>query len=224
MTPEEHHRILDEFNELRRSMHERAEARRAGWQAGRIDLGGIGGCAGIGDPTLRESYLTAARELFDMNRDHLLQVALPILFLQRHALEIALKDSIRTVAHYHHLACSHPGPKPDAPRSHSLKRLLRCLVQWLAPEEGDETFALVEQLVGRFHKLDPRGIYLRYRDDAEPVSFDLGESQRDLEELFKRLFARPHSTEDPLGWITDYQELTHELGVREHLDGEAGAA
>jgi hypothetical protein len=221
MTPEERRRRCEE---LGRSVHERAEAERAEWEAGRIRLGGDGRFAGIGDPILRESYLTAACELLEKNRGGLRQVAIPTLFLQRHALEVALKDSIRTVAYYHHFACRHPGPEPDAPRDHDLERLLRCLVLWLAPEEGDETITLVEHVVGRFHKLDPRSTYLRYRNNAKPVTFDLNESQRDLEEVFKRLFARPRGTDDPVGWITEYEELTHELCVREHLDGEAGAA
>lgn len=36
-------------------------------------------------------------DLLHKNRDHLRQFALPIFFLQRHALELALKPSIKAV-------------------------------------------------------------------------------------------------------------------------------
>jgi hypothetical protein len=63
----------------------------------------------------------------------------------------------------------------------------------------------------------------RYRDDALPDALDLGESQSKLEDLFTRLFARPRDAEALFGWITEYEELTHELGVQEYLDSEEAA-
>jgi hypothetical protein len=169
---------------------------------------------GIGDPILRESYLTAARELLDKNRDHLLQVALPILFLQRHALELALKHSVRVLVGFRQVTL-----EPKSLRRHNLKHLLRDFKKHLADDQPDkEALALMESLVARFHRIDRPGTWARYRDDAEPVSLDLGEHQRELEELFRRLFARPRGDED-LGWIAEYEEA----GLREYLDGEEAA-
>lgn len=214
------------FEEFLRSMLERAEERRAEWDRGEIRLEGRGErFTGIGDPILRDSYVDAARALLDGNREHLLQVAVPILFLQRHALEVALKDAIRIVAYHYKTACHHPGPEPEAPRSHNLKRLLRCLEEWLQPaEDRAETVALLARLVERFHKLDPRGTYLRYQDSDKAVAFDLEESQRELEDTFQRLFARPRDAEAQYGWITEYEELSHELTLREYFAGEGEVA
>jgi hypothetical protein len=200
-----------------RSERERTEARHAEWAAGRIELGGFDVFAGVGDPILRDSYLAAARELLDKNRGNLLKVAVPILFLQRHSLEVALKDSIRIVAYYHYFAHKYRGPEPEAPRTHNLKKLLRCLIQWSDPSELKDTLNIVKRLVERFHKLDPGGTYLRYRDDARPVKFDLDESQRELRAMFKHYFSRDS---EALGWITSYEEEIQSLAVREYLERE----
>ena len=81
--------------------------------------------------------------------------------------------------------------------------------------------------LGFIARLDPSHALaeraLRYRSNAAPVKFDLNESKRDLEEVFWRLFARPRGGEDALGWITEYEELTNELAVREDLAGEEAA-
>jgi len=212
------------FEEFRRSMRERAEERRAEWAAGRVRLGGVGDFAGIGDPILRESYLDAARELLDQNRGQLLRVALPILFLQRHALELALKHSVRVLVQFREASGVHTAPEPKSLRRHHLKRLLRDLRRLLLYDELDgDVLALMESLVERLHRLDRPGTWARYRDDASPVLLDLGGLQRDLDDVFKRLFARPRDVKTPFGWITEYEELTHELGVREYLDGEGAA-
>lgn len=214
-------RRLDEF---RRSMRERAVERRAEWNAGRVRLGGVGDFAGMGDPILRESYLAAASELLDQNRGQLLRVALPILFLQRHALELALKHSVRVLVGFRQIAGDHAAEEPRSLGRHHLKRLLRDFKRLLVDDERDEdALALMESLVARFHRLDCSGTWARYRDDAAPVLLDLDESQRELEDVFRRLFARPRDVDAPLGWITEYEELSHELGVREYLEGEDAA-
>ncbi|MEZ4495148.1 MAG: hypothetical protein R3C29_17765 [Dehalococcoidia bacterium] len=71
--------------------------------AGSVRLGGTGIFAGINDPDLGESFLDAARELLDGNRDRLRRFALPIFFLQRHALELALKQAINAVLAERHI-------------------------------------------------------------------------------------------------------------------------
>jgi hypothetical protein len=221
MTPEEQRHMFEKF---RRSKRERAEQRRAEWDAGRVHLGGVGDFAGIGDPILRESYLTAARELLDKNRGHLLQVALPILFLQRHALELALKHAVRVLVGFHEIT-----EEPESLGRHHLKRLLRDFKRLLGPDDGEgETLTFMESLIARFHKLDRTrkwgpGEWVRYRDDALPAPLDLGELQCDLDDLFKRLFARPRDVDAPFGWITGYEDEMHARGVQEYLDGEEAA-
>ena len=82
---------------------------------------------------------------------------------------------------------------------------------------------MVDRLVRRFHRLDPSSTYLRYRGDARPVSFDLDESQRELEDVFQRLFARPQDVEASLGRITAFEEQSHALAVREYVADEERA-
>lgn len=228
MNPSKRRRRLDD---LKCSMRERVEAERAEWNAGRVRLGGTHRIfAGIGDPTLRESYLDAARELLDKNRGQLRQVALPILFLQRHGLELALKHSVRVLVGFRKAEGDRTAEEPKSLRRHHLKHLFRDFKRLLGTDAVDaESFALMESLVARYHRLDRSrkcgpGEWVRYREDAAPVLLDLGDLRRDLDELFKRLFARPRDTETPFGWITEYEELTHALGVWEYLDGEAEAA
>lgn len=246
MTPEERRRRFEEF---RRSILERAERQRAEWNAGRVHLGSareLDGAhelgtdkpfAGISDPILRDSYLTAARELLDKNRGNLLQVALPILFLQRHALEVALKDSARVLLRFREAMgrCTMREPKALR-REHSLEKMFRIFDRLLGEDERDrETMSLIESLAEQFDHFDRPDLKgedgrrkyspstrARYRDDALPDVLDLEEVQRGLENVFMSLFARPRRKDD-LGWITEYEELTHELGVREHLDGEEAA-
>lgn len=208
---------------FRRDMRARADERRAEWVVGLVRLGGTHRTfAGISDPVLRSSYLDSARHLLDNNRDRLPQFALPIFFLQRHALELGLKHAIKTVAYYHHVACGCPGPEPDAPRHHDLKKLLRHLKEWLRPEAADETVALIQRLVQRFHKLDAGSTWSRFRDDTKPVQLDLDTARDELEEMFKRLFADPTDLDEPVGWIVEYAYLTGELLTRDHLaDGES---
>lgn len=71
--------------------------------AGRVRLGGVGIFAGINDPDLGQSYLDAARDLLERNRDRVRQYALPIFFLLRHALELALKQAINAVLSEEHI-------------------------------------------------------------------------------------------------------------------------
>ena len=209
---------------FRRDMQARAKARRAEWAAGIVQLGGTGPFAGIGDPVLRSSYLESARSLLDNHQDRLPHVALPIFFLQRHALELALKYAIQTVARYHHLACRCPGPQPDALRLHDLKKLASRFEEWLEPGEGDKTVALMQLLVGRFHQLDAGGTWARYRDDAGPARLDLRTTQGDLEDLFERLFADPADVSAPVGTVVEYAYLTGELVRGEHDGKEAESA
>lgn len=236
MTPEERRGRVEEF---KRSMRERAKAQRAEWNAGIVRFGGEGKFAGIGDPILHESYLTAARELLNQNRGHLRQVAIPILFLQRHALELALKHSIRVLIRFREVAGSCAIKEPKAlRREHHLERLFRIFDGLLGEEERDrETLALMESLAEEFDRFDKPDIKeekdrpkygpstrARYREDTLPDVLDLSDAQRDLDDVFQRLFARPRDAEAPFGWIAEYEELTHDLGLREYLDGEAEAA
>ncbi|MEQ1728686.1 MAG: hypothetical protein ABL982_09915 [Vicinamibacterales bacterium] len=119
------------------------------------------------------------------------------------------------------------GPLPR--RVHHLKHLLRDFKQILHTDAEDaESVALMESLVARFHRFDRTrkwgpSVWVRYRDDAAPVLLDLGDLRRDLDEMFKRLFARPRDADAAFGWITEYEELTHDLGVREYLENEDAA-
>lgn len=221
MSAKERSSLVGEF---RRGMLARGEVRRAEWAVGLVRLGGVGDFAGISDPILRSSYLDSARNLLDNNRDRLSQFALPIFFLQRHALELALKHATKTVAYYHHVACRCPGPEPDALRHHDLQKLLRHLVKWLRPKAEDETIALIQGLVLRFHKLDAGGTWSRYRNDTRPRQLELDTAQRELEEMFERLFADPTNVDAPVGVIVEYAYLTGELLSRECLaDGDSSA-
>jgi hypothetical protein len=58
---------------------------------------GIARFGGWGRPTYSMSYALAARRLFDAAGDQLDELAIPCFYLQRHALELALKDLLSLV-------------------------------------------------------------------------------------------------------------------------------
>jgi len=202
--------------ELKRSMQERSERRRAEWAAGRVSLGGEGMFAGINDPVLRESYRDAARDLLDRNRHRLVQLALPIFFLQRHALELAIKKAILTVEEHIYLAMRRAGSPPKAPRGHDLAELLSKLKEALTrADDARQDFGTLPTLVQRLHALDEEGTWARYRDDNVRAELDLEAAQSDLEHVFRDLFAHGRTSDAAFGWVTEYAYLTHEFIARE---------
>lgn len=209
------------MDEFRRSMRQRAEERQAEWAAGRVSLGGDGIFAGIGDPVLRDSYLDAARDLLDRNRDQLPQFALPIFFLQRHALELALKEAIDTVVSFEHETRRRPGPHPDPAWGHDLAELFEQLNRSLA-STGDPLpdLSRVCALVERFHDLDDRSTWARYRRDHARAELDLSAAQQDLDEVFRDLFAHHEDPDAPFGWVTEYGVALHDFITREEMEPE----
>ena len=189
---------------------------RDDWAAGRVRLGGIGIFAGINDPDLGESYLDAARDLLDRNRERLRQFALPIFFLQRHALELALKQAISTVLAHDHITQRRPGKPPEPKKTHDLTKLLKVIRTAL----GGSSFNLgkLPGLVDRFHALDEGSTWARYRHDHNPAELDLGGAQRDLDDLYEYMFAHPMTGEGDLGWVIEYGYLINEFLTREEMD------
>lgn len=204
--------------ELKRSMREQSERRRAEWAAGRVSLGGVGRFAGINDPVLRDSYRDAARDLLDRNRHRLVEFALPIFFLQRHALELTLKDAISTIEEHTYLAANRAGARPKAPWGHDLAELLNKLKAALASEnDARQDLGTLPTLVQRLHAQDEEGTWARYRDDNARAELDLEAAQSDLEQVFRDLFAHDNAPDSEFGWITEYAYLIHEMIVREEL-------
>ena len=181
--------------------------------SGRVRLGGTGIFAGINDPDLGQSYLDAARDLLDRNRDRLRQVALPIFFLQRHALELALKQAINAVLAERHITQRRSGEPPKAQRIHDLPELLEHLR--VALGESSLNLGRLPALVERFDARDEGGTWARYRTDHDPAELDLDRAQQDLDDLYEHMFAHPTSGEGEYGWVIEIgwvinEFLTHE--------------
>lgn len=169
--------------------------------AGLVRLGGVGIFAGINDPDLGQSYLDAARDLLDRNRDQLRQFALPIFFLQRHALELALKQAINAVLAEQHISHRRTGDAPEAERIHVLPDLLEHLRSALGESSID--LGKLPALVERFDARDEGGTWARYRSNHDPAELDLGGAQQDLDDLYEHMFAHPTRGEGEFGWVTD---------------------
>lgn len=196
-------------------MHEAAQRTRAQWAAGQVSLGGEGIFAGINDPDLGESYLDAARDLLDRNRERLRQFALPIFFLQRHALELALKQAIGTVMAHDHITERRPGEPPEPKWIHDLSKLLAELKRALGTAKID--LGKLSGLVDRFHALDEGGTWARYRHDHNPAELDLGGAQRDLDDLYEDMFAHPTNGEGEFGWVVEYGYEINDFLTREEF-------
>lgn len=188
---------------------------REDWAAGRVRLGGVGIFAGINDPDLGESYLDAARDLLDRNRDRLRQFALPIFFLQRHALELALKQATNTVLSEEHVTKRRPGKPSEAEKIHVLPKLLEQLRTALGASSLD--LGKLPDLVDRFHARDEGGTWARYRSNHDPAELDLGGAQRDLDDLYEYMFAHPMNGEGELGWVIEIGYVINEFLTREEL-------
>jgi len=185
------------------------------WAAGRVRLGGTGIFAGINDPDLGQSYLDAARDLLDRNRDRLRQFALPIFFLQRHALELALKQAINAVLAESHILERRRGEPPVAKKTHNLKKLLSRLTSALGSASLD--LGKLPALVERFHARDEGGTWARYRKDHDPAELDLGGAQRDLDDLYQYMFAHPTRGEGEFGWVVETGYVINDFLTREEL-------
>jgi len=160
------------------------------------------------EPNLGLSYLFAARHVLEgAERERRLnEVALPAAYLQRHALEVALKDTIGTAfaikrdEGWLEGLKRDPKARPASPReipfTHDLKRLLGILREALAAIGfGDvpaQIVALAERL-GAVEQFEPtRFRYLTLKGGArsfpEPVLLLVGETQDLLEALFEGVF------------------------------------
>jgi hypothetical protein len=182
---------------------------REEWAAGRVRLGGVGIFAGINDPDLGESYLDAARDLLDRNRERLRQFALPIFFLQRHALELALKQAISTVLAHDHITERKSGKPPEPDWTHDLSKLFAELKRVLGTSSLD--FGKLPGLVDRFHAFDEGGTWARYRSDHNPAELD-------QDDLYEHMFAHPTTGEGESGWVIEYGYLINEFLSREEMD------
>ena len=197
------------LKELRHSIRDKAKATRKDWAAGLVRLGGAGIFAGINDPDLGDSYLSAARSLLDRNRDRLRQFALPVFFLQRHALELALKQAIGIVLTHEHITQRQQGKSPEAKQIHVLPELLSDLRVALGNSSLD--LGTLPALVEKFHALDEGGTWARYRSDHNPAELDLGGAQRDLDGLYEYMFASPTDRDCDSGWVIRYGYLIDEF-------------
>ena len=104
-------------------------------------------------------------------RDYL---AVPAMFLCRHAVETALKDLLGYALSYH-------GKARDIPRIHNLEVLWNAtkpLLECLKPSPEDRTIDHVESLLLQLHQVDPSSTGLRYQDSGkdnlptEPFALD----------------------------------------------------
>lgn len=175
--------------------------------AGHVRLGGAGIFAGINDPDLGQSYLDAARDLLDRNRDRLRQFALPIFFLQRHVLELALKQAINAVLAESHILEIRWGEPPVAKNTHNLKKLLSRLTSALGSASLD--LGKLLDLVDRFHARDEGDDWARYRKDHDPAELDLCGAQR--------VFAHPTRGKGKFRGVVEIGYVIDDFLTREDL-------
>lgn len=165
---------------------------------------------------LRDAYREAARDLLDRNRHRLWDLALPIFFLQRHALELVLKDAISTIDEYVYLAKDRAGARPEPPFGHDLADLLTQLRGALAQADDiRQDLSTLPALVERFHMQDERSTWARYLADHRRADLDLATAQIELELADTDLFSMENTPGRSLGWVTEYAYRIHDFLVRE---------
>ena len=194
----------------------------------------------LGQPAIDLSYLLAARFAIESSvaHDRVNDTAPPVAFLQRHALELALKRTLascRSVAWWRSWAklleddptCDPPPAPKDPPNKHYLVLLAERLIAEL-PAVG---FALPASVLDMARELDARdagGVerfrYLTVNTKSGPQqsfpekeALTLGETQVRLEGLWRECFIFEHR--DLKGPATLTEDLTHAyLGETDHHD------
>lgn len=189
----------------------------------------------LAQPNLALSYLLAARQVIEAGqRDQRSnEVALPVAYLQRHALEVAIKHVLGVVfgikASEDWLEALRQDPNADAenakevPFTHDFKELLSELKRWLAAINfGDPPQEVVDAAyrLGAAEQFEPtRFRYLTKRGGARSfpteIVLPIGETQALLEELFKNVFEYRETHSDEENLVTS---LTHYwMGLDEQI-------
>jgi HEPN domain-containing protein len=122
-------------------------------------------------------YLDAARAIDSSLEPHSPQrdyLAVPAMFLCRHAVELTLKDLLDSALRYH-------DDSRTVPRTHNLQHLweiAKPLLECLRPSSDDRTIEHAEILLLQLHAVDPSSTSLRYQDrndralPTEPFALD----------------------------------------------------
>jgi hypothetical protein len=191
---------------------------------GKAKIGGI-----AQRPNLSLSYLLAARHVIESAQPHLSEVALPTAYLQRHAVEIELKDILstaRSIAQddaWFELLRTNEQAEPPAvnpvPPDHNLLRLLKDAqeaVNAIGLNPLPMALAVMSTTLTTLEKSDPtRMRYLRSRkgDNQFPSSevLPIVEHQNELEALFADLVFVAGKPDDPnqnygtrLAWACEF--------------------
>lgn len=160
-----------------------------------------------GQPNLGLAYLLAARHVIaeGEREQRLREVALPVAFLQRHAMELALKDLLETayeiqrdrgwLAALQQDSDAEPGVRKTAPFKHDfkkLRKLVRGALKAIGFDLPDDIDAMTMKL-GTVEMFDPsRFRYLTGADGEksfpESEVLHVGQVQADLEALFEKHF------------------------------------
>lgn len=188
-----------------------------GSPAGGATSGRVGGWL---QPNLGLSYLLAARHVLEAGERErrLNEVVLPAAYLQRHAMELALKGvldaaySLRRDEDWLERLKTDPKAKPGeaqkVPEKHPLNFLVSkirdALVAVRHPAMPDEVAAMAERLTEVEGSEPTRTRYLTLRNGEQSfpkaVVLPVGETQDDLEGLFERVFEYQGMEGEPEQW------------------------
>lgn len=170
----------------------------------------------MSQPDFHRAYLTAARRLFDgftgKGED-----ALPIFFLQRHVLELLIKNCLRIIYKLMLVECE-LGRRSEPPcecrldrvtRDHSLHALSGDLKDALFLDNDSVSLAMLrlESLVAKMHSVDPDSTWSRFlkvdkrtceTKPIHPAVLDIRFYQQEIEEVSKLLVGEDVSFRDAL--------------------------
>jgi len=187
----------------------------------KIKLGSSGILIGkaMVQPDFHRAYLLAARKLlleFGAGRCWNNEDALPIFFLQRHALELLIKDCLRIIYQLMHVEHALDGQKKLPSKNarkrfckHDILTLYRDLEKKLCFDDvsNSEAIRRLENLVNTIHAIDEKSTWARYldvnkdtfiADSIKPKKLDLNFYQQEIEGLSNLLVGDDDNFRDAL--------------------------
>ncbi len=143
------------------------------------------------------------------------RIAYPVFYLQRHALELVLKQTIGVLMYHRHITLERRWAGSEPPRHHDLARLLARLERLMCLAKDLADLSVLRRLVRKFHQMDRTSTWSRYRTHSRRRVLDLLRTQDDLEAIFDQLLVYPEDAEGRCGLMADYLlEIQGELTAR----------
>ncbi len=182
---------------------------------------------------LTKAYLTASQKLIEAfpSKENSDNVLIPVFFLQRHALELILKDCLLAIYQIRLLEnqLDKTSQKPytcqteRATKSHNLSVLFTDLVDalFIGNHSTSESIVKLSKLVNTFQEIDKKGTAARYdlvsKDSCEkiqrkPIELNVIQHQADLEEVYRYLFGDERHSHD--GIMRDYHGYISALNIK----------